>query len=185
MVKADASTDGRLAVTPHVPGKAEARIGQEPCAVSGERGVADDGCGLQNAVDDGVIRGAALRLVPSVGGLRTEAGAELEARRDFDGVLKEACAQKRTPAHRGGRGNQGESGHGALQERLLRAEGGLAVLILREQIVGLHALQPSAGFDLLAAFGPVDVIVFGEEIARGAVVATHVGACASDGGSAV
>ena len=56
------------------------------------------------------------------------------------------------------------------------AEGGLAVLILGEIVVGLNALEPDAGFDLIAAARPVDVVVEGEEVARGGVVAADVGA---------
>ena len=79
VVEPEAAAHGGLAVAPHVPGKAQARIGQEFRAVGPERRVADDGRGLQNAIDDLVIRRAALRLVPSVGGFRAEARAQLRA----------------------------------------------------------------------------------------------------------
>ena len=103
-----------------------------------------------------------------------------EPRRHLDGVFEEGRALKRAPAQLGGRGNQSECGHGALQECLLGAERSLPVLVLREQVVGLHALQPDAGFDLIAPARPVDVIVPGEQIARRAVVAARVGARAGD-----
>ena len=83
-----------------------------------ERGVADDRLGLQHAVDEGVIRCAALRFVPAVGGFGAEAGAEFEARRELDGVFDEARAFKRAPAEFGGRGNDGEGLHRALKECL-------------------------------------------------------------------
>ena len=59
-------------------------------------------------------------------------------------------------------------------------EGGLAILILREVVVALEALEPSADFELMAADGPVDVVVEGEEIARDGVVAADVAAGAGD-----
>ena len=59
-------------------------------------------------------------------------------------------------------------------------EGGLAVLVLREVVVALQALEPSADFDLMLADGPVDVIVEGEEVARDGVVAADVAARAGD-----
>ena len=146
-----------------------------------ERGTADDGLRLQNAVDDGVVRRAALRFVPSVGGFGAEAGAQFEPRRHLDGVFDEARAFKRAPAEFGGRRDDGEGLHRALQEGLQGAERSLAILVLRQQVVGLDALQPDAGLDLIAAVRPVDVIVQREEIARGAVVAAHVGTGLRDG----
>ena len=70
VIKPDAAAHRGLAIAPHVPGKAQARIGQELGAVGPERRAADDRRRLQHAIDDRVIRGAALRLVPSVGRLR-------------------------------------------------------------------------------------------------------------------
>ena len=92
------------------------------------------------------------------------------------GVFDVACAEQGAPAERGGRGNDGEGLDVALQECLQGGEGGLAILVLGEVVVGLQALEPAADFDLVAADGPVDVVVEGEEIARGGVVAADVGA---------
>ena len=46
--------------------------------------------------------------------------------------------------------------------------------VLLAKNAGFHALQPDAGFDLMFALRPVEVIVPCEQIARGVVVATHV-----------
>jgi hypothetical protein len=43
----------------------------------------------------------------------------------------------------------GEGLDGAGEEGGERGEGGLAVLVLREVVVGLQALQPDAGLDLV------------------------------------
>ena len=59
-------------------------------------------------------------------------------------------------------------------------EGGLPVLVLREVVIALQALEPSTNFDLMAAEGPVDVIVDGKEIARNGVVAADIAARAGD-----
>ena len=66
IVDAEAAAHRGFAVAQHVPGEAHAGRRQEFGAVGPERRVAHDGRGLQNAVDDVVIRRAALRLVPSV-----------------------------------------------------------------------------------------------------------------------
>ena len=58
--------------------------------------------------------------------------------------MKPAASSERQPSSVGD-GNDGESLHRALQERLQCAEGCLAVLDLRQHVVGLEALQPDAG----------------------------------------
>ena len=84
-----------------------------------------------------------------------------------------------------GVGTYGEGFDGALEEGGERGEAGLAVLVLREVVVGLEALEPAAGFDLVAAAGAEDVVVEGEEVAGGGVVGAYVGAGAGDLGGAV
>ena len=79
-----------------------------------------------------------------------------------------------------GRGDDGEGFHGAGEEAGEGGEAGLAVLILREVVVGLEALEPAAGFDLVAAGGEEDVVVEGEEVAGDGVVRADVGAGAGD-----
>ncbi len=144
MIKAEAGANRGLAVAPHIPGKADARLGEEDGAILAERRTSDDGVGLQNAVDDCVVCGAALCFVPAVGRFEAEAGAQFETRRELDGVFHEARAFKRAPAEFGGRGDDGEGLHRALQKSLQRGERGLSILILRQQVVGLNALQPDA-----------------------------------------
>ena len=61
-----------------------------------------------------------------------------------------------------------------MQESGERGEGGLAVLVLGEVVVRLKALNPAAGFDLVTAVAPEDVIVEGEEVACGGVVGAYV-----------
>ena len=62
VIEAEAGANRGFAVAEHIPGKADARLGEEVGAIVGERGTADDGVGLQNAVDECVVGGAALRL---------------------------------------------------------------------------------------------------------------------------
>ena len=61
-----------------------------------------------------------------------------------------------------------------------RSEAGLAVLVLRQVVVRLEQLQPAAGLDLLLAARVEDVVVEGEQVARGGVVRAHVGARGGD-----
>ena len=124
------------------------------------------GCVCKHTIHESVIRCAPLSFVPAVGGFGAEAGAQLQPRRHFDGVFNVGRAFKRTPAEFRGRWNHGERLHGALQKRLQRAERSLPILILRQQIVGLDALEPHACFHLIAPARPVDMIVQREQIAR-------------------
>jgi hypothetical protein len=72
-----------------------------------------------------------------------------------------------------------------LQEGREGGEGGLAELVLGEVVVGLEALDPAAGLDLVAADGVEDVVVEGKEISNGAVVGAYVASCSGDLGGAV
>ena len=126
-----------------------------------------------------------MRFVPAIAALDSETGAKFEAGRRLPDIFHVACAKPRTPVERCGRGNDGEGLDRALQERLQCSEGGLTVLVLREVVVALEFLDPSTDFDLVAAEGPVDVVVEGEKIARYSVVVAHVAAGAGDLRSAV
>ena len=95
VVEAEAAANCGFAVAPDVPREADARLGKKERVVLGERRAADDGLGLQNAVDEGVVGCAALGFIPAVGGFGAETGSELEARGQLDGVFEEGRAGKR------------------------------------------------------------------------------------------
>ena len=65
------------------------------------------------------------------------------------------------------------------------AEGSLAVLVLRQVVVGLDPLHPDAGFDLVDAVRESHVIVVGEQIAHRGQIAAGVRAGGADLRSAV
>ena len=61
--------------------------------------------------------------------------------------------------------------------RLLKLrKAGLPILILRQIIVGLDLLQPSADLNLMRAMSEDHMVVIGEQIPHGAQVAAGVGA---------
>ena len=188
-MEADAGADdcfaGVCARREWIVGEAEARLGEELGAVGGECCGAGGGRGVDDAVREPVDSGAPVGGVPAVGGLGTDAGAEFEVGEELDGVFEVACDEGAAPAEFGGDGNVREGLDGALKEGGERGEAGLAVLILCEVVVGLEELEPAACLDLLPAAGVVDVIVEGEEVARGSVVGSDVGAGGGDGGGSV
>src|SRR5882762_2198151 len=95
---AKAALERRLAVAEDVVSEADARLGKEFSAVVEERRAANGGRRVDHAVGESVVGGAALSLVPAVGGLEAEAGADFEAGRRFPGILDEAGAKERSPA---------------------------------------------------------------------------------------
>ncbi len=136
---------------------------------------------LITPLGEAVDRGAAVQAFqPSVDSERSPARSS-RLGSSFDGVFEVARDEGAAPAEFSCGGNVGEGLDGALQERCERGEAGLAVLILREVVVGLEELEPAAGFDLLASTRPEDVVVEGKEITRSRVVRSNVSSCSGDG----
>ncbi len=66
------------------------------------------------------------------------------------------------------------------EEGLQAGEGSLAVLILHQGVVCLHALKPYADVEQVLAASDGDLIGAGEQIAGGGEVAAGVGAAVGD-----
>ena len=126
-----------------------------------------------------------MRGVPAVGGFAADAGAEFEVGEDLDGVFEVASDEGAAPAEFGDGGDVGEGLDGALEEGGERGEAGLTVLVLRQVVVGLEELQPSAGLDLLAPARVEDVVVEGEEVAGSGVIGADVGAGGGNCGGSI
>jgi hypothetical protein len=101
------------------------------------------------------------------------------------GVFEEEVGEEAAPAQLRGLRSVGEGLDGAGEEGAERGEAGLAVLVLREVVVGLQALEPDAALDGVLADGVIGVVVYGEEGAGDAVVGAYVRACSGDGGGSV
>ena len=101
------------------------------------------------------------------------------------GVFYEGVGEEGAPAELCGVGRVGEGFDGSVEEGGEGAEAGLAVLVLREVVVGLEALEPDAALQGVLADGVVDVVVEGVEVAGDAIVGADVGAGSGDGGRAV
>ena len=151
MLHAEGGADGRGAFAVGVPSEADAGLWQELRAIVGERGGADGGIGVDHAIGELIVRGAAVGFVPAIAAFDAQAGAEFETRRGLPDVFDVAGAEPRAPVERRGRGDDGKGLDGALQEGLQGGEGGLAILVLREVVVALQALEPSTDFELMAA----------------------------------
>ena len=59
-------------------------------------------------------------------------------------------------------------------------EGGLAVLVLHQSVVGLNTLQPAAETETVASAGIRELIGDGEEIADRVQIAASIGAAIGD-----
>ena len=102
LLQAEGGADGGGAVADGVPCEADARLGQELRAVVGERGGADGGIGVDHAVGELIVRGAAIGFVPAIAAFDAEAGAEFETRRCLPDVFDVARAEPRAPVERRG-----------------------------------------------------------------------------------
>src|SRR6185437_11210602 len=184
-VQPDAGADDGFSGREWIVGQADARLRKQLRAIDGEGRRADAGIGIHYAVGKAVDGGATVGGIPAVGGLGTQAGAQFEVGPELDGVLQIRSDELAAPADLGGLRRIGEGRYGAQQEAGQRGEAGLAVLVLREVVVRFEQLAPAARFDLIPSAGPENVIVEGEEVARGAVIRADVRAGGSDGRSAV
>ena len=136
-VHAEAGVNHRLALAERIPGHAHARLRQEFGAVHGEHGISHQRVGVDHAVASKTVVGRpAVRFVPAVGGFDAESDPQLQIRPQLDHILRETGAFERPPAERRRRRNYGEGRDGALEERAQAAEGGLAVLVLRQVVIG-------------------------------------------------
>ena len=180
LFESEGGAHGCGAVAEGIPCEADARLRQELRAVVGEGGGADGGIGVDDAVGELVVCGAAIRLIPAIAAFHAKAGAHFETRGRLPDIFDIAGAEPGAPVERRRRGDDGEGLDGALEKCLQSGEGCLPILVLREVVVALETLQPAADFELMTAGCPVDVIVEGEEIACDGVVAADVAACAGD-----
>src|SRR5215472_4387263 len=172
--------DAGASVAEDIPCCAEARFWEEECTVVCECAGLHGGVRVDDAVVEGIDADATLRFIPAGGRFGAEASTDFETRCEVESVFDVEGGEECAPAEFGGRWNDGEGFDVAGEEGLQRGEGGLAVLVLCEVVVGLQALEPGAEFDLMMADGPEDVVVEGEEVARDGVVGTDVGAGGGD-----
>ena len=88
-------------------------------------------------------------LIPSVRRFEADACAQFKPRENPPCVFQIGRAHDVLPVERSWCGNDGESLYRPLEKGCKRGEGGLTILILSEVIVGLKALEPHAGLNLM------------------------------------
>ena len=100
---------------------------------------------------ENVVRRSPMRLIPASGRFETEADADIQVGPQLDGILHKARKFKRSPAERSRGRNDGERRDVALEKARQASERRLSILILRQIVICLNALQPDSRFDLMDA----------------------------------
>src|SRR5579871_578904 len=153
-----------MRVVEWTPRETSARLRQELRAIHSKPGTADHRLGVDHSIGEGVVGGAAVRFIPSVGRFVTKADGEGEPGTEAHRIFDKPGAEPGSPTNLGRRRIEQQRCDGSLQQRLQTGEGRLAILTERHQFIALETLEPYTGGDLMTAMSPREVIFISEKI---------------------